>query len=417
MRPFAIVRVLRIAAMVLGTGLLVSCSLTVDWASLSAGSDERTDARTEDAPLPTIDALDERPPPPQDAGFDGDSPCSADLNSDANNCGRCGRSCGPTACSAGRCAPQIIAEGLNGPNNLFLANGRQYVRSARHVPGEGFHDMLGWSAVTGGPFTLVRLSNSDPRVARPGERGGLSQGAGYLFYIVNCAVARAQLDASVVLDTADVFCGSSLPTHASGGVYYKRGGGLISSRPLSQFGDTNAATDQPFASVPGEIRSIVEFGGGLAVATENLVTTLPVTNPNAQVEIASAQQNVIGLAALGDTLAWARVRADGPAMVWARPGQAQIDVVPLSMDLVPTGVALDETHAYFAARGAKPGTGVVGRVDRSSKAMEILAQGENEPGDVAVDGTHVYWVDRGTFDADAGPDAAPQDGSIRRVPK
>jgi hypothetical protein len=104
-------------------------------------------------------------------------------------------------------------------------------------------------------------------------------------------------------------------------------------------------------------------------------------------------------------------------MVWARPGQAQIDVVPLSMDLVPTGVALDETHAYFAARGAKPGTGVVGRVDRSSKAMEILAQGENEPGDVAVDGTHVYWVDRGTFDADAGPDAAPQDGSIRRVPK
>jgi sugar lactone lactonase YvrE len=77
-----------------------------------------------------------------------------------------------------------------------------------------------------------------------------------------------------------------------------------------------------------------------------------------------------------------RVSKAGGAVEVLASGEAQ-----------PTQLALDETHVYWTNQG-NPGLAGVRRMAKQGGAPELFAPGESPMG-VAVDATHVYWCDWG----------------------
>lgn len=73
----------------------------------------------------------------------------------------------------------------------------------------------------------------------------------------------------------------------------------------------------------------------------------------------------------------------------------------------PVSLALDATHAYFAASGEG---GSIRRVPLEGGAVEIVVDAEPTPNAIAVTASHVYWTRLGR----RGPGGAP--GGLRRAP-
>lgn len=79
-----------------------------------------------DAPMPDAPSEDAKVPgDAQGPGPDGSATC-ADAGSDPNNCGACGHSCGGGECTAGVCAPTMLAQNLESPAGIALDDSNVY---------------------------------------------------------------------------------------------------------------------------------------------------------------------------------------------------------------------------------------------------------------------------------------------------
>jgi len=70
-------------------------------------------------------------------------------------------------------------------------------------------------------------------------------------------------------------------------------------------------------------------------------------------------------------------------------GSAPLKVLAAG-ELRPGALAIDATHVYWLN-----GVGAVSRVSKAGGAVEVLASGEAQPTQLALDETHVYWTNQG----------------------
>jgi hypothetical protein len=106
--------------------------------------------------------------------------------------------------------------------------------------------------------------------------------------------------------------------------------------------------------------------------------------------------------------------SDGVHVYWTDTGDATVKradedgsdlqtLVVLESDAFPDGIAVDELNVYFTV-----GMEVM-KVAKRGGAPEVIADGQNLPAIVAVDGSCVYWTNTSIFQ--------DQDGSVMRAPK
>ncbi|MFO0755418.1 MAG: hypothetical protein U0359_02940 [Byssovorax sp.] len=77
----------------------------------------------------------------------------------------------------------------------------------------------------------------------------------------------------------------------------------------------------------------------------------------------------------------------------------------------PSALAVDTTHVYWVDRGGGGGTSAIVRELKAGGEVEVLATGQGNVPSLALDQTHVYWTNL------AGPDIDPSLVAVMRVPK
>ena len=81
----------------------------------------------------------------------------------------------------------------------------------------------------------------------------------------------------------------------------------------------------------------------------------------------------------------------------------------------PWGLAVDDTHVYWADQRSEPddggpGRGMIRRMPKDGGAPETLAESDAVPLELALDGTNVYWTDH-RF-GDAALRSMPKDAAV-----
>lgn len=100
--------------------------------------------------------------------------------------------------------------------------------------------------------------------------------------------------------------------------------------------------------------------------------------------------------------------SDGTSVYWTDPGDATVKradedggnpetLAALEVDAFPDGIAVDELNVYWTVA-----TGQVMKVAKTGGVPAVIADGQNQPAIVAVDGSCVYWTNTSTTQREAG---------------
>lgn len=147
------------------------------------------------------------------------------------------------------------------------------------------------------------------------------------------------------------------------------------------------------------------------------VMTMPLTG-GAPTTLASGQSDPQGVAVDGTSVYWSD--SNGTLLKVPLQGGAITTLVSIqsngsSEPALGGAISLYGASAYLT--GGAGGQNVM-RVALGGGAEVTLASGQLEPTDVAVDATHVYWTNQGTWGTfpDGFPPPTPVDGSVMRMP-
>jgi hypothetical protein len=312
--------------------------------------------------------------------------CEAKLDSDGAHCGRCGRSCGGGTCTAGACAPIVLASGQASPGEIAIDDTTVYfsnygagntMGAVMRVPKEGG---------AAGPVA----SNQD-------KAWGVAVFGSEVFFSTFATphfVGRAPRDGS----------GAGAPTRISGDPGTVRGVAAdadfaffcnYGSNVVGRWRRQNGTIDTFAANMPNDV--VVE-GADVFWTNDgsNNIVKLP-KNANAGTApsvLASSQNNPRGITADATHVYWVNTGAsagsDGAVMRVARGGGTPETLA--SGLKFPRELAIDETHVYWA-------TSADGMIQRTTKtpgsAAETLATGQTSPLGVAVDAKYIYWLNFG----------------------
>jgi len=270
-----------------------------------------------------------------------DSTCVADLKTNPNNCGECGKVCSPSStCNLGECRDPIVSGGT--PTAIVVDATSLY-----------FTDLAG-------TVMKAALNGDAPTVLASGQASPVAIAVDATsVYWVNFGTAAN--DGSIM----KVALGGGTPVTLASGQSYAW---AIALDATSVYWANQGAT-----SSDGTIMQVA-LGGGT-----------PVT-------LASGQSNPDAIAVDGANVYWANYGTsevgglvlDGAVMELALGGGAPTTLA--SAQAGPNTIAVDGTSVYWDT------TGAVLKATLRGGAPVTLASGQSLPWTLAVDGTSVYWT-------------------------
>jgi hypothetical protein len=302
-------------------------------------------------------------------GVDGGGDCKADLQTDAKNCGRCGRDCLGAACTNGACEPVVLSASLANPSGIFLMPTKVLVT----LSGDG--RILEIDKNPGGTPRVVTTGRKDP--------WGLFVDGNTLYF--------ADSD----------YPQASNPTTYKGGIW---------SCDL-----TNCGTPALVISSDHPVNPILH--NGVVYFAENNDSAVRRVLPNGtQTFIVDTATQPFGVAADNQHVYYTSAQPQ----FWRAPLDGGEEEAVGPQDYFRPGfVALDNDRYYYAysANELAGGGHVLSypKANPAAPAVEYAAGSNVVPVGVAVDSTYVYWTTWGNVDQVSG--LAKADGEVRACPK
>lgn len=317
--------------------------------------------------------------------------CSCgDVQTDPDNCGYCGHSCGGEACVAGVCGSTVIA--TNQANAYAIAADDVNV----YWTTTGTDSSVVQAPVGGGGATVLYSSANDFPAA-------LAVVSGQVYFtdeIQPGSVSRVPVGggASVPVASDLDYPGALI---ASGGTLYftendftSQTGGSIASSAVGGGAVSTIVSGQEYGQNP----SIAVAGGNVFWTTYADVLTQPLGG-GTPTTIAS-QTYAYAVAADATNVYWGSGLSGGVVLQQAIHGSSPITLA--SGQYYPNSIAVDATSVYWTTgQGA---TGTVMKIAIGGGTPVTLATNQDVPQGLALNSTRVFWVNYG-------------DGSIKSVPK
>jgi hypothetical protein len=341
------------------------------------------------------------------------------LDSDSENCGRCGRSCGGVACTARTCAVTKVTDVVDGvalvvgATDVFVRTESGLFQAAKSGgPLASSFDASGWgfpgkslSIDATNVYFLAKSSGADEGIFKRPVAGGL---APQLLAVTTCSLGGG-------MATASSLCGFA----TDGTTFLGFDGNDL--RTCSGAGCTLASTSfaapgvQALAIDPGHAfwTSFAGSGSVSSCATPGCATAVPIASSakTAQPALVRVHKGVVywidNSVASSDK---ARILA------CAEGGCNDQPTVLVSGQNQMTGLAVDNAGVYFSIEGDTANLAGVVKVCRDlvtgcGVASEVLADKQAQVEDLAVDDAFAYWINKGV----SGPPAVT--GNVSRVGK
>jgi hypothetical protein len=310
------------------------------------------------------------------ADCDGDpsNGCEIDLYNDSKNCVRCGRSCGG-ACK-GLCQPLVLAELQKSPSAIVVGQEYAYVVLGPKVG-------IGKVPIQGGSVTALGADSGSRQVT------ALALSASYLYW--------DDADSRTIYETP-------LPSGASRAVSFNQTvaslaaddhGVVWSENTAHEIRTLEGSAVKTLASRP------LDGVGKLAIDDEYVYFIAPISRKLFKVSRAGGDPLQLYAAPAGRTIN--AIALDASTVYFAAHDSAvdgnAIDAIAkdgtryVNLSGFPaTSLATDGKDLFFA----DPKHGWIQKHSvRGGAGGQILAQDQATPWAIALDATHVYWVNRG----------------------
>jgi hypothetical protein len=257
---------------------------------------------------------------------------------DAANCGACGHSCIPGACSGGVCQPFTLANDPAGIGVLVVLDGRAT-----------------WGNYITGEVRTCTIDSCSPTNFAPGT------------VTTGCAMDSQNIYWAEQIDTGNVTqcaigssCGSPTTLASS------------QSQPWYVVSDSQNVYWTDFVGGTVMMCAIGGCGG----------------NPTV---IASGLDSPLGLAVDSNNLYWTNFSSSGSVMQCAKGGPCSTPTTLASAQGSPYGITVDSENVYWANQG---GDSVMScAIGGCGENPLTLASGQSGATLVAVDSTDIYWTD------------------------
>lgn len=270
--------------------------------------------------------------------------CEADLATDRENCGMCGRNCGADACADGVCPPLAIAVGQPGPYDIGFVGGYVYwlnwdtgeVQRCPSAGCEGAPEHIGESG-----YWSFYLDFDDTDIYWNNNGSGSMVGSMWRCPLAGCTTGEGQWIMNVTDPTAVAVAQSF--------VYWRSNTGAI---------ERSSKTSAVVESI------LINTGNG-------------------------------EIAAYGDAIYWteretSKVRGcEDPSAGCTR---LSVDIDGFS---TPSAIAVDDQYVYFGTESANEPDAVV-RAERATGTFETLAEDVEDVTGIAISASHVYFVEGAT---------------------
>ena len=306
-------------------------------------------------PAPGNPSAPDASPPP-----DGARVCNAELSSDPRNCGICGHDCLEGACANGSCEPFLLASGQNGPSNLVTENGSLFWTN---VDGT----VHGCTATSCGATskTLTTLDAGNPLLTGLAVRDGQLYFASYYTDAVySCPVTGCAAPQAIATKIPQA---SSVVTDANNAYFLSASQAYLArcALPSCAGGPVKIAGDGlgAYAGAVLDDTSVYWFGGG----------------PTGQFDRAKVYRA-------------AKTLVDGGPEVLLDDRSVRPGVSPHNL-AVRNGVLYVAEQSPLVDGGATSNGTVFQMLLGPGRAKFTLAASQPPMGGIAVDETHVYWVD------------------------
>ncbi|HEY5243355.1 MAG TPA: hypothetical protein VIJ22_17865, partial [Polyangiaceae bacterium] len=313
-----------------------------------------------------------------------------DTQTDPNNCGYCGHSCGGESCAGGVCGSVVVATAqanayaiaADDVNVYWTTNGTSGAILQAPVGGGGAKVIVSGS---GDAPAGIAIDANNVYWANEVEGGGIESipiGGGTPKVIAsNLSVPVAlTVVGSTIYFTLDSFQSMT--------------GGAVLSVDVSGGVPVTLATNQTLSQT-----SSIAVGGGTVFWTgySDLLSS-PVASPSPT--SFAPQVYPYAVAADAKNVYWTSGLSSGAVMQEPLGGGPPITLA--SAQYYPNAIAVDASNVYWTS--GQGGAGTVMKVPIGGGAAVALATGQAYPAGIALNSTTVFWVNFG-------------DGTIRSVPK
>lgn len=344
-----------------------------------------------------------------DCNADGVDGCETNTTADDANCAACGRSCLGGNCVGGKCSVEQLASGLNRPAGIVL--------NAAYVFWTDSYDNAVYRvSKSGGTVTTLTTGGAIGPITRAGST---------LYFATGAALARMETNGSSKQNVAPgenyvadlVHDGTSLfwlrPGTWSGSTY--NGDGSVATVSMGGGSVTTLATNQK------RPRALVVDDNYVYWANEGTYTGMVYNNDGSVIRvskaggatttIASAQSKPCGIAVDADAVYWMNC---GNGVVMRDESGGTGPEALLSGQSASAGLTLEGGELFwpYAGSSLQQPTGDVRKLSLSPLSALVLADTQIQPYRLAVDATHVYWLNHG-----AEGSTPPGDGGVLRVPR
>jgi len=436
------------ARFIVGAGALASCASLVACSVVLGFEPLRLDpARGSEAGTSIEDGGNGTDATHEDGSVSSDAaaPCTADVQTDPKNCGRCGHDCGGGACQARVCQAVKVAGGLGIPEGIAVDANFIFVAEYDTNRILRFEKATVPSVCSSAPTPSQCIFTEDQaNVFKPTAMAAdgtnvywTNTGGGFTHEIRSCPRAGCGGSGAVVV--------ASLQTEAFGHIF---GDELLPLELVVKNGRIFWPENES-----GAIRSALIDGGAqttylengsfapvaIAVDDANVYFTDDTNQHPTQIQavpldgtardggavkvLASTPARPFGLAlAMTGTLYWSvlRVNGVGDGLVQSAPKSGLPDAgspvgALASNQIEPTSVMVDDTNVYWVQAGSgNAATGMVVYCPFTGCPSEgpiVLAKQQNQPRHLAQDENAIYWSNEGLSTA------VTYDGEVWKIAK